>query len=52
MPIKRYKPGQIEVSIVNGKATPQACREAEITIQTFYAGGRNMAVRRWTRRSG
>src|SRR5471032_2501707 len=27
---------QIEVSIANGKATPQACKEAEITIQTFY----------------
>ena len=27
---------QIEVSIANGKNTPQACKEAEITIQTFY----------------
>ena len=43
MPIKRYKPEQIvtmlrqiEVSIANGKPTPQACKEAEITIQTFY----------------
>ncbi|MFZ1169369.1 MAG: IS3 family transposase [Candidatus Sulfotelmatobacter sp.] len=43
MPIKRYKPEQIvtmlrqiEVSIANGKTTPQACKEAEITIQTFY----------------
>jgi len=43
MPIKRYKPEQIvtmlrqiEVSIANGKNTPQACKEAEITIQTFY----------------
>jgi transposase len=27
---------QIEVSIANGKTTPQACKEAEITIQTFY----------------
>src|SRR5712671_4835035 len=42
MPIKRYKPEQIvtmlrqiEVSIANGKTTPQACKEAEITIQTF-----------------
>src|SRR5664279_381166 len=43
MPIKRYKPEQIvtmlrqiEVSIANGKTTPQACKEAEITIQMFY----------------
>ena len=27
---------QIEVSIANGKTTPQACKEAEITMQTFY----------------
>ena len=43
MPIKRYKPEQIvtmlrqiEVSIANGKPTPQAGKEAEITVQTFY----------------
>jgi transposase-like protein len=43
MPIKRYKPEQIvtmlrqiEVGIANGKTTPQACKEAEITIQTYY----------------
>ena len=43
MPIKRYKPEQIvtmlrqiEVGIANGKNTPQACKEAEITVQTFY----------------
>jgi putative transposase len=43
MPMKRYKPEQIvtmlrqiEVSIANGKNTPQACKEAEITVQTFY----------------
>jgi len=42
MPIQRYKPEQIvtmlrqiEVSIANGKTTPQACKEAEITMQTF-----------------
>jgi transposase-like protein len=41
--IQRYKPEQIvtmlrqiEVSIANGKTTPQACKKAEITIQTFY----------------
>jgi len=27
---------QIEVSIANGKTTPQACKEAEITVQTYY----------------
>ena len=43
MPIKRYKPEQIvtmlrqiEVSVANGQTTPQACKEAEITMQTFY----------------
>jgi putative transposase len=43
MPTKRYKPEQmvnllrqIEVGIANGKTTPQACKEAEITQQTYY----------------
>jgi hypothetical protein len=27
---------QIEVEIANGKTTPHACKEAEITVQTFY----------------
>ena len=43
MPMKRYKPEQIvtllrqiEVEMANGKTTPQACREAQITVQTFY----------------
>ena len=43
MPIRRYKPEQIvnllrqiEVELANGKTTPQACKEAEITIQTYY----------------
>ena len=43
MPTKRYKPEQIvtllrqiEVEIANGKTTPQACQQAEITEQTFY----------------
>ena len=42
MPMKRYKPEQIvnllrqiEVEIANGKTTPQACKEAEITQQTY-----------------
>ncbi len=40
---KRYKPEQvvnllrqIEVEVANGKTTPQACRDAEITAQTYY----------------
>ena len=43
MPIRRYKPEQIvtmlrqiEVGIANGKTTPQACKKAAITAQTFY----------------
>jgi putative transposase len=43
MPMKRYKPEQIvtllrqiEVEMANGKTAPQACKEAEITIQTYY----------------
>jgi hypothetical protein len=43
MPNKRYKPEQvvtllrqIEVELANGKSTPQACKEAEITVQTYY----------------
>jgi putative transposase len=27
---------QVEVAVANGKSTPQACREAEITEQTYY----------------
>jgi putative transposase len=43
MPMMRYKPEQIvtllrqiEVAIANGKTTPQACREAQVTAQTYY----------------
>jgi transposase-like protein len=43
MPMRRYKAEQIvsllrqvEVEIANGKTTPQACKEAEITVQTYY----------------
>jgi hypothetical protein len=43
MPMKRYKPEQIvtllrqiEVEIANGKTNPQACKEAEIAVRTFY----------------
>jgi hypothetical protein len=48
MAMKRYKPEQIvillrriEVGIVNGKTTPQACKEAEITVQTLASRGRS-----------
>jgi transposase InsO family protein len=50
MPMKKHKPEQIvsllrqiEVEMANGKTTPQACKEAEITVQTFY---------RWRREFG
>jgi putative transposase len=43
MPNKKYKAEQIvtllrqiEVGIANGKTTPQACKEVEITVQTYY----------------
>lgn len=43
MPKKRVKPEQvvtlsrqIEVAVANGKTTPQACKEAEVTEQTYY----------------
>jgi putative transposase len=43
MPMKKYKPEQIvtllrqvEVELANGKTTPQACKEAQITAQTYY----------------
>ncbi len=43
MPMKKHKPEQIvallrqiEVEIANGKSTPQAFKEAEITVQTYY----------------
>jgi transposase-like protein len=43
MSTKRSKPEQIvnllrqvEVEIANGKTTPQACRDAQITAQTYY----------------
>ena len=43
MPIRKYKPEQIvtllrqvEVELANGKTTPQACKEAEITAQSYY----------------
>ena len=43
MSTKKYKPEQIvnllrqiEVEPANGKTTPQACRDAQITAQTYY----------------
>lgn len=27
---------QIEVAVANGKSIPQACRDAEVTEQTYY----------------
>lgn len=43
MPQRKYKPEQIvallrqiEVGLANGKATPQACRDAGIAEQTYY----------------
>ncbi|MGB7283640.1 MAG: IS3 family transposase [Candidatus Acidiferrum sp.] len=43
MPTRKYKPEQIvtllrqiEVEIANGKTTPQACKETQITAQTYY----------------
>jgi putative transposase len=43
MPMRRYKAEQIvtllrqvEVEVANGKTTPQACKAAEITAQTYY----------------
>jgi putative transposase len=57
VPIKRYKAEQIvtllrqiEVEITNGKTTPQACKEAEIPVQSHYRiiKGRSLEVRfRW-----
>jgi hypothetical protein len=42
MPMKKYKPEQIvtllrqiEVEIANGKTTPQACRDAQITTHSW-----------------
>ncbi len=52
MSTKRYKAEQIvtllrqiEVEIANGKTIPQACRETQITAQTYYlpAAGRSLA---------
>jgi transposase-like protein len=43
MAMQKYKPEQIvtilrqiEVAMANGKSTPQACKEAGITVQTYY----------------
>jgi hypothetical protein len=51
MPMKKHKPEQIvamlrqiEVEIANGKSTPHACKEAEITVQTYCVLRRSSAV--------
>jgi putative transposase len=43
MPMKKHKPEQIvtpprqvEVELANGTTTPQACKEAEISVRTYY----------------
>jgi len=36
---------QIEVAVASGKSTAVACKEAEITEQTYYAGARSTGVR-------
>ena len=48
--MQRYKPEQIvtvlkqiEMAVANGKSTPQACKEAGISTQTYY---------RWRKESG
>ena len=50
MPMKKYKSEQIvtvlrqiELEIANGKTTPQSCRDAEITGQTYTAGEESLA---------
>jgi len=34
---------QVEMSMTNGKTTPQACRESGITEQTYFGGLRSTA---------
>jgi putative transposase len=43
MPMKKHQPEQIvtllrqvHMRLANRKTTPQACKEAEITVQTYY----------------
>ena len=51
MPMRKYEAGADcdtaaagEVELANGKTTPQACKEAEITAQTYYRyRGKNSA---------
>lgn len=59
MPTKKYKPEQIvsllrqiEVAVANGKATPQACREAGITDQSYYRWRKEYGGLSSTRPSG
>jgi transposase len=59
MAIQRYKPEeivtllrQIDMSIGNGKTTPQACSEAGITVQTSYRWRKEYGGLRLERRYG
>ena len=59
MPKKRFSAEQIvtllrqiEVLMAQGKAAPEACREAGKSQQSITGGARNMAALRSTRRSG
>jgi putative transposase len=53
MPMKKYKSEQIvmllrqvEVELANGKITPQACKKAEITAQTYCRWGKEFGGRK------
>ena len=60
MPMKKHKPEQIvallrqiEVEIANGKSTAQACKEAEITVQTYYRWRKEFGgLSSWIKRNG
>jgi len=43
---------QIEVSMAQGKPTPVACRDAGISLQSFYRWRKEYGALRSTRRSG
>ena len=59
MPKKRFSAEQIvvvlrqiEVLMSQGKAAPVACREAGISQQSYYRGGKNTAALSLIRRNG
>ena len=37
---------QIKLEIANGKVSPQACKEAEITVQNYYRKPRSRITRK------